>query len=411
MVKSRITPLLFIFFLLTWIPLGNSQESLAVDKTELEASLEKLNELQGKIAQKQNLLEKTIKELNRTESKLEAQKVEKEKTKVKIKKYGAGKKGADRQRSIYEWNLNHHVKPHKPVYERFLELIQEEKDSYQRIKTLLDIERSVVSFRSPRKVSPILVDVGFFEEKSNLVSPVIWDIVLENLNQHIADLQKDEAGFRELLKELEEFIEFENKLDSLARKNQEKYSVLHAKQKKVYDKIKKEETILVKKRRKLLAQRSESQSILEDIFRAVADLKKGLEGRLFFEEKGKLEAPVKAKLVRKFGRYYDKELGNSLVNRGLDYKVTSKDLVHSIFYGKVIYAKQLVGYGETVIINHGGKYFSLYGNLGEILVGIGEEVAKGEEIAYIDGSIESEIMHFEIRREAVPIDPEAWLKN
>lgn len=83
--------------------------------------------------------------------------------------------------------------------------------------------------------------------------------------------------------------------------------------------------------------------------------------------------------------------------------------------GMVIHAiteyQQGVGYGMYVIIDHGGVVSTLYGNLNEIFVKVGDKVEKGQTIAKVGSSGFSAEPHlqFEVRENGVPVDPVTYL--
>ncbi len=65
------------------------------------------------------------------------------------------------------------------------------------------------------------------------------------------------------------------------------------------------------------------------------------------------------------------------------------------------------GYGNYVIIDHGGNNFTLYGHCSSLAVGVGDVVAKGQTIAYVGstGNSTGPHLHFEIRLNGQQIDP------
>jgi len=75
--------------------------------------------------------------------------------------------------------------------------------------------------------------------------------------------------------------------------------------------------------------------------------------------------------------------------------------------GKVVYAGSgLLGYGRLIIIKHNQTYLSAYGHNRKLLVKEGDLVAKGERIAEMGSNgTGSPMLHFEIRRNGVPVDP------
>ncbi|HZF28212.1 MAG TPA: peptidoglycan DD-metalloendopeptidase family protein [Gammaproteobacteria bacterium] len=75
--------------------------------------------------------------------------------------------------------------------------------------------------------------------------------------------------------------------------------------------------------------------------------------------------------------------------------------------GRVVYAGSgLMSYGQLLIIKHNESYLSAYGYNSRLLVSQGQDVAKGQTIAAMGRGPEREPrLHFEIRRNGVPVDP------
>jgi septal ring factor EnvC (AmiA/AmiB activator) len=67
--------------------------------------------------------------------------------------------------------------------------------------------------------------------------------------------------------------------------------------------------------------------------------------------------------------------------------------------------------GSTVIISH-GEYYSVYTGLKEVYVKTGQKVTTNQEIGQIisnnDGISE---LRFQIRKQTIALDPQAWLRN
>jgi lipoprotein NlpD len=75
--------------------------------------------------------------------------------------------------------------------------------------------------------------------------------------------------------------------------------------------------------------------------------------------------------------------------------------------GTVVYSGSgLVGYGKLVIIKHNKNYLSAYGHNRKLMVKEGDRVKKGTHIADMgkNGSGNT-VLHFEIRRNGIPVDP------
>lgn len=87
------------------------------------------------------------------------------------------------------------------------------------------------------------------------------------------------------------------------------------------------------------------------------------------------------------------------------------DPIRAAEAGRVVYSGSgLIGYGQLIIIKHNDNYLSAYGLNREILVAEGDQVTKGQGIATMgvasDGSPQ---LHFEIRRDGKPVDPQRVL--
>ncbi len=100
------------------------------------------------------------------------------------------------------------------------------------------------------------------------------------------------------------------------------------------------------------------------------------------------------------------------VHRGLDIRAHDGQPVVAAFAGVVVYSgADMRDYGRAVIIDHGGGLTSLYGHNSELLVATGDEVARGQAIARAgkSGNATTTHCHFEVRKNAVAIDPLRYL--
>lgn len=99
------------------------------------------------------------------------------------------------------------------------------------------------------------------------------------------------------------------------------------------------------------------------------------------------------------------------VHKGIDIGGARGDKVSAVAAGKVVYAGTgIAGFGELLIIKHNDIYLSAYGHNDELLVAEGDTVAAGQAIAQKGSSGTDTIkLHFEIRQEGKPIDPQRLL--
>lgn len=113
--------------------------------------------------------------------------------------------------------------------------------------------------------------------------------------------------------------------------------------------------------------------------------------------------PVGGKLLRGYS--------NSQARQGIDIGGTAGQEVVASNAGRVVYSGSgLRGYGNLVIIKHDDEFLSAYGFNQSLLVAEGQNVAPGQPIAQMGFGPRNEAMlHFEIRRDGRPVDPQTIL--
>jgi lipoprotein NlpD len=97
--------------------------------------------------------------------------------------------------------------------------------------------------------------------------------------------------------------------------------------------------------------------------------------------------------------------------KGVDIAGKAGDPVLAAGSGVVSYAGAgLRGYGNLVVLRHNGTYLSVYAHNSKILVKEKQTVTKGQKIAEMGSTdAESPRLHFEIRRQGKPADPQKFL--
>lgn len=92
---------------------------------------------------------------------------------------------------------------------------------------------------------------------------------------------------------------------------------------------------------------------------------------------------------------------------GLDIRGRAGDAIHAARDGAVVFSGWMRGYGNLVILDHGGGVTTRYGHASELLVAAGQRVARGEPIARVGatGNATGNHLHFEILWAGRPIDP------
>lgn len=127
---------------------------------------------------------------------------------------------------------------------------------------------------------------------------------------------------------------------------------------------------------------------------------------------GRLEWPVDGDIIYRFGRLVNPN--NTTIRwNGIGIRAAAGTQIRAVSAGEVMVADQIGTYGQTVIVQHGGGDYSVYGSLGRIDVQKGQAVTKGQVIGTV-GRADPDMdphLHFEIRPKGRAMDPLAWLQQ
>ena len=129
--------------------------------------------------------------------------------------------------------------------------------------------------------------------------------------------------------------------------------------------------------------------------------------------KGKLIWPVVGRVTAKFGRRRHPQLKTITQNSGIDIAAKEGVEVVSVLRGRITSITWIRGFGNTLIIDHGAGFYSVYTHLGEVYVTPNEIVASGQKIATVgdSGSVDGITLHFEIWHNREKQNPAIWLRK
>ena len=127
--------------------------------------------------------------------------------------------------------------------------------------------------------------------------------------------------------------------------------------------------------------------------------------------KGRLPWPTSGTLASSFGRQEHPRYKTVTFNRGVEINAPQGQKILAVSDGSVLYADSFKGYGRLIVLDHGEGYYTVYAHAAEILVRIGDRVAKGQSIGLVGdtGSVTGSQLYFEVRHRGRPQDPLAWL--
>ncbi len=130
----------------------------------------------------------------------------------------------------------------------------------------------------------------------------------------------------------------------------------------------------------------------------------------FASQRGRLPWPVKGAIIRPFGEFTHPQFKVTIKNPGIDLQVQNGAAISAVADGQIIYTGDIPGIGQTILIDHGNDYLTVYGNVKEQVVK--NQTIRGREIiGNIAAGNENGVatFHFEIRHAEQPLNPQIWL--
>jgi len=192
------------------------------------------------------------------------------------------------------------------------------------------------------------------------------------------------------------------------RRTQESLALKKTRKEMLLASVKKEKVLY----EKMLQEMEEASKRLVEIIRESETKGELAEGN-FRLLKGKLPWPVPGEVALPYGKQKDPQFNIEVFRNGVHIKAAPGATTRAVHDGKVVFADWFKGYGKLVILNHGGGYHSLYANLSEIFLNIGDIIKKGAAVGRVGESpmLETLTLYFEIRYKGKPLDPLQWLEK
>lgn len=221
----------------------------------------------------------------------------------------------------------------------------------------------------------------------------------------IISKNKDELmGYR---KTREQLSDAKGRLDNASKDQKDNLNMLQGKVGSLNSEREKKSVLLA-------SLRKEKQSYQEEIQRLLKELqarKTYAPNRGMAKKMGDLPWPVAGRIVQGFG--ISREKGYALISHGVDIEADEGAPVKTIHAGKIVFYNWVTNFGNTMIIDHGGSLYSVYGHLQKSLKSLGESVESREDVALVgqSGDVLRPTLHFEIRYNDKPQDPAKWLSR
>ncbi|MCI0573104.1 MAG: M23 family metallopeptidase [Myxococcaceae bacterium] len=177
--------------------------------------------------------------------------------------------------------------------------------------------------------------------------------------------------------------------------------------------------VLVDLLRFVQAEGRDSRRLIAELERAerglaryVAALETGPETSGFGTLRGQLPMPAAGRVEVAFGKVVNPRFQTVTVHKGVDIRAPAGSPVRAVADGTVVHAGWLRGYGNLLILEHGGGYHTLMAHLDTLDKRVGEQVRSGEPLGSVGdtASLKGAYLYFEVRRRGEALDPADWLR-
>ena len=279
-------------------------------------------------------------------------------------------------------------------------------------------KRSIALYRWRKSGSPLLVldgngsDATFLQRRRYLETALSFD--RELLAKLDEEKQRHKALRQELAQKKEDLDDQTQALsvtkDAIRREAEEKKVLLAS--------LRREKEARSRELREMEAASHRLAKMLEEISRRSVSktretLSRPTTGAGLESMRGRLDWPVRGQVSAPFGKVKHPEFAAEVFRNGIDINAPIGEEIKAVEKGRIVYADGFAGYGRMVVVDHGERYFTIYGHLSEIIRKNGEDIARGEVIGKVgDGAtLEGSKLYFEMRKDGRSLDPVPWFKK
>jgi len=242
----------------------------------------------------------------------------------------------------------------------------------------------------------------------------------------VAEIENLVINYEEVIEEMEFRLDEKEALLDAKEKEQQQLVIERNQRKSLISKLSRNENALeqrIRKNRRIsnalderineMIEAEARASANNNLFNTLTPEQK-LIGSDFENNRGRLPWPVaKGVITTKYGLINHPVLeGVKISNNGIDISASEGTKARALFDGEVTGVSAILGANYVVLIMH-GEYITVYQNLVNLKVKVGDKVSAKQEIGEIHSDPEDHIavMHLQIRKQKEPMDPESWLSK
>ena len=268
----------------------------------------------------------------------------------------------------------------------------------------------------------VILGANSFSDFANRVE-LLKRVIRSDYNL-ILEIQKQKAAIEAKKAQLEEDKRQLDALAAEAEKTRQEIAKKKAEQQKVLDAAKSNKAAAAQMEQDLNAQLVSVRNLIQQRLAAAEAARQAAQQQAASDDEGgggsddnyvqgtgAMGWPCSGPITSPFGYRTHPIFGTTIFHAGIDIGVDYGTPIHAADSGVVVYSGWISGYGNAVIIDHGGGISTLYGHNQSLAVSEGQSVSKGSVIAYAGstGNSTGPHCHFEVDVNGSPVNPMGYL--
>ena len=283
----------------------------------------------------------------------------------------------------------------------------------------LELRKANAELAKRREMVKVRLRAMFVNDDQNMISVIVGARDMGEIAERQGVMERIMAADRKLFKET---LELQRKVQSMKKEQDEVVADIKVLRVKLAEEKARLEEAKAKKEAILKVVNADKAKLQAEYDAFDAESNK-IESRLaaltntqrssgsYVPFSGRFIVPASGRRSSGFGMRRHPVLGTTRLHAGIDIAAPTGTAIRASASGTVVTASSMRGYGNTVIIDHGGGFSTLYGHCSRLYVRTGQRVSQGDRIAAVGstGLSTGPHLHFEIRINGRPVNPASYL--